>query len=206
MRAGVPAAPLAWVRARARCRSRCRRARPIVAAGAELKATFCVARGGEAFLSAHLGDLDTEAAYRAFRTDLELYLAMLGVEPEVDRARPPPRVPLHEVGAGAGRRARRRPAPPRARRRLPRRARRDGPGARARLRRHGLRHRRDALGRRAAALRPRLASSGSRTSTPCRSRAARPRSASRGASPPSTSSARAGPVPVRAVAASCARA
>ncbi|MDX6506911.1 MAG: hydrogenase maturation protein HypF, partial [Gaiellaceae bacterium] len=57
--------------------------RPVVAAGAELKSTFCVARGAEAFLSAHLGDLDSELAYRAFATDLELFLAMLGVEPEV---------------------------------------------------------------------------------------------------------------------------
>ena len=56
---------------------------PIVAAGAELKSTFCVARGAEAYLSAHLGDLDTELALRAFRTDLELYLAMLDVQPEV---------------------------------------------------------------------------------------------------------------------------
>ncbi len=53
--------------------------RTIVAAGAELKSTFCVAARGEAFLSPHLGDLDSEGAYRAFRTDLELYLAMLGV-------------------------------------------------------------------------------------------------------------------------------
>jgi len=58
-------------------------ARPIVAAGGELKNTFCVARDGEAFLSPHLGDLDSEPAYRAFRTDLALYLAMVGVEPEV---------------------------------------------------------------------------------------------------------------------------
>ncbi|MBA2331916.1 MAG: carbamoyltransferase HypF, partial [Actinobacteria bacterium] len=57
--------------------------RAIVAAGAELKSTFCVARGKQAFLSPHLGDLDSEAAYRAFLTDLELYLAMLGVEAEV---------------------------------------------------------------------------------------------------------------------------
>jgi hydrogenase maturation protein HypF len=56
--------------------------RPIVAVGAELKSTFCVVRGGDAFLSPHLGDLDDEAAYRAFRTDLELYLAMLGVTAE----------------------------------------------------------------------------------------------------------------------------
>src|ERR671936_1520565 len=58
-------------------------ARSVVAAGAELKSTFCVARGADAFLSAHLGDLDSELAYRAFVTDLELYLRMLGVEPEV---------------------------------------------------------------------------------------------------------------------------
>ena len=57
--------------------------RPLVAAGPELKATFCVARGGEAFLSPHLGDLDGELAYRAFLADLELYTAMLGVRPEV---------------------------------------------------------------------------------------------------------------------------
>jgi hydrogenase maturation protein HypF len=54
---------------------------PLVAAGAELKSTFCVARGTEALLSPHLGDLDTELAYRAFRDDLALYLDMLGVEP-----------------------------------------------------------------------------------------------------------------------------
>jgi hydrogenase maturation protein HypF len=57
--------------------------RPIVAVGAELKSTFCVACAGHAFLSPHLGDLDTELAYRAFLTDLELYLAMLDVTPEL---------------------------------------------------------------------------------------------------------------------------
>jgi hydrogenase maturation protein HypF len=56
--------------------------RPLIAVGGELKSTFCVARGGDAFLSGHLGDLDTEEAYRAFGTDLELYLAMLDVRPE----------------------------------------------------------------------------------------------------------------------------
>jgi hydrogenase maturation protein HypF len=56
---------------------------PLVAAGAELKSTFCVARRREAFLSAHLGDLDSEAAYGAFRNDLRLYLEMLSVEPEL---------------------------------------------------------------------------------------------------------------------------
>ncbi|HEV3378791.1 MAG TPA: carbamoyltransferase HypF [Thermoleophilaceae bacterium] len=55
--------------------------RPLVAAGAELKSTFCVASGDRAFLSPHLGDLDSEPALRAFRADLRLYVDMLGVEP-----------------------------------------------------------------------------------------------------------------------------
>jgi len=59
------------------------RAPPLVAAGAELKSTFCVAHAREAYLSAHLGDLDSEASYRAFLADLELYLSMLRVEPEL---------------------------------------------------------------------------------------------------------------------------
>jgi hydrogenase maturation protein HypF len=56
-------------------------ARPLVAVGAELKSTFCVTRGGEAFLSAHLGDLASEGAYVAFRQDLALWIDMLDVEP-----------------------------------------------------------------------------------------------------------------------------
>ena len=55
----------------------------IVAAGAELKSTFCVLRGEDAFLSPHLGDLDSPLAYEAFRADVELYLEMLGVRPEL---------------------------------------------------------------------------------------------------------------------------
>ncbi|MGN6380643.1 MAG: carbamoyltransferase HypF, partial [Gaiellales bacterium] len=58
-------------------------AQPVVAVGAELKSTFCVARGDQAFPSAHLGDLEGEAAYVAFRNDLALYLAMLDVRPQI---------------------------------------------------------------------------------------------------------------------------
>src|SRR5262249_36747643 len=57
--------------------------RPVVAAGAELKSTFCVARDGDAFLSPHLGDLEDELSYRAFRADLALYLEMLDVRADV---------------------------------------------------------------------------------------------------------------------------
>jgi hydrogenase maturation protein HypF len=54
---------------------------PLVAVGAELKATFCVVRGDRAFLSPHLGDRDSVLAERAFASDLALYLRMLGVAP-----------------------------------------------------------------------------------------------------------------------------
>jgi len=56
--------------------------RPLVATGAQTKSTFCVARGADAFLSGHLGDLDHEEAYRAFAADLALTLDMLGLAPE----------------------------------------------------------------------------------------------------------------------------
>jgi hydrogenase maturation protein HypF len=56
---------------------------PILAIGAELKSTFCVVRGEQAVLSPHLGDLDSTLAYEAFRSDIELYLEMLDVKPEL---------------------------------------------------------------------------------------------------------------------------
>jgi hydrogenase maturation protein HypF len=40
--------------------------RPLLACGAELKSTFALVRDGEAFLSHHLGDLTSEAAFRGF--------------------------------------------------------------------------------------------------------------------------------------------
>jgi hydrogenase maturation protein HypF len=58
-------------------------ARPVVAAGAEMKSTFCVVRGNDAFLSPHLGDLDSPLAREAFSSDLALYLEMLRVRPEL---------------------------------------------------------------------------------------------------------------------------
>ena len=57
--------------------------RPVLAVGAELKSTFCVAAGLQAHLSAHLGDLHSEPAFRAFDRDVALYLEMLGVRPGV---------------------------------------------------------------------------------------------------------------------------
>ena len=53
----------------------------VLAVGAELKSTFCLARGRRAFLSPHLGDLVTGLAHSAFETDLALYLEMTGARP-----------------------------------------------------------------------------------------------------------------------------
>jgi hydrogenase maturation protein HypF len=56
---------------------------PILAVGAELKSTFCVAVAQRAVLSPHLGDLHDELAYDAFAADLGLYLGMLDVTPPI---------------------------------------------------------------------------------------------------------------------------
>ena len=40
---------------------------PVLAVGGQLKATFALGRGRQAFLSHHVGDLDQYEAYRAFR-------------------------------------------------------------------------------------------------------------------------------------------
>ncbi|MCW3010025.1 MAG: carbamoyltransferase HypF [Solirubrobacterales bacterium] len=58
-------------------------ARPLLAVGAELKSTFCVATGHDAFVSPHLGDLRSFEARSAFHADRALYTAMLRVRPEV---------------------------------------------------------------------------------------------------------------------------
>ena len=110
---------------RGRCRSPSAATAPIVAAGAELKSTFCVARGAEAFLSPHLGDLDSEAAYARVPHRSRALPRHARRRARGDRLRPPPRLPVDEVGPRAGAAARRGAAPPRPRRGLPGRARRD---------------------------------------------------------------------------------
>lgn len=56
--------------------------RPILAVGGQLKATFALAHGRQAFLSHHLGDLDHFEAFRAFKAELPLYQQLHGVRPE----------------------------------------------------------------------------------------------------------------------------
>src|SRR5205814_5391299 len=57
--------------------------RPLLAVGGQLKGTFALGRGRQAFLSHHLGDLDHFEAYRAFQKDVALYEQLFGVSPQV---------------------------------------------------------------------------------------------------------------------------
>jgi hydrogenase maturation protein HypF len=54
---------------------------PILAVGGQLKGTFALGRGRQAFLSHHLGDLDHYEAYRAFVRDIALYEELFAVRP-----------------------------------------------------------------------------------------------------------------------------
>jgi hydrogenase maturation protein HypF len=58
-----------------------RSVRPVLATGAWLKNTVCVTRGAEAFLSAHVGDLESAATCEALMESAEHLLAILEVEP-----------------------------------------------------------------------------------------------------------------------------
>jgi len=55
----------------------------VVAVGAHLKSTVCVTRGREAFVSQHLGDLDSARAIRAYEDTLHRLIADLGVKPQL---------------------------------------------------------------------------------------------------------------------------
>ncbi|MFI5399932.1 MAG: carbamoyltransferase HypF [SAR324 cluster bacterium] len=64
-------------------RLRWRFSRPILAVGGELKNTFCLGRENFAILSHHIGDLENEAAMRAFEGAVEHYCRLFQVAPEV---------------------------------------------------------------------------------------------------------------------------
>jgi hydrogenase maturation protein HypF len=56
---------------------------PVLGTGAELNATFCLANGDLAYLSPHVGDLDSEETLAAYRTALDHYRDVFRVEPEL---------------------------------------------------------------------------------------------------------------------------
>jgi hydrogenase maturation protein HypF len=55
---------------------------PVLALGGQLKAVFALARGRQALLSHHLGDLDHAEAFRAFEVDVPLYEQLMALRPE----------------------------------------------------------------------------------------------------------------------------
>jgi hydrogenase maturation protein HypF len=57
-------------------------AKQILACGAELKNTFCLTRGRDAFVSQHIGDMENAETLEHFENTVELYEKMFRVEPE----------------------------------------------------------------------------------------------------------------------------
>ncbi len=57
--------------------------RPLLACGAELKNTFCLARGTRAWVSHHIGDLENYETLRSFTEGIEHFGRLFAVEPEV---------------------------------------------------------------------------------------------------------------------------
>lgn len=55
---------------------------PVLAVGGELKATFCLAQGREAFVSAHLGDMENLETLEAFERAYQHLSKLLGIVPE----------------------------------------------------------------------------------------------------------------------------
>jgi hydrogenase maturation protein HypF len=57
--------------------------RPVLACGAELKSTFCLARGERGWVSHHIGDLKNYETLRSFREGVEHFQRLFAVAPEV---------------------------------------------------------------------------------------------------------------------------
>lgn len=58
-------------------------ARPVLACGAHLKNTVCLAAGDAAYLGPHVGDLETAETYDSYRESIERLQALVGIRPEV---------------------------------------------------------------------------------------------------------------------------
>jgi hydrogenase maturation protein HypF len=57
--------------------------RPVLACGAELKNTFCLAQGHHAFVSHHVGDLENAETLRSFTEGIEHFRRLFGIEPQI---------------------------------------------------------------------------------------------------------------------------
>jgi hydrogenase maturation protein HypF len=56
---------------------------PILATGGELKNTFCLAAGGDAHVSQHIGDLRDYATYSSFEHEIESWETLLEIRPRL---------------------------------------------------------------------------------------------------------------------------
>jgi hydrogenase maturation protein HypF len=57
--------------------------RHVLACGAELKHTFCLAKGGHVFVSHHIGDLENYETFRSFTEGVGHFRRLFAVEPEL---------------------------------------------------------------------------------------------------------------------------
>jgi hydrogenase maturation protein HypF len=57
--------------------------RPVLACGAELKHTFCLAKGHHAFVSHHIGDLENYETWQSFTTGVEHFGRLFDIRPEI---------------------------------------------------------------------------------------------------------------------------
>ena len=57
--------------------------RPVLACGAELKSTFCLARGHRAWVSHHIGDLENYETLRSFGDGVEHFRRLFDIDPEI---------------------------------------------------------------------------------------------------------------------------
>jgi hydrogenase maturation protein HypF len=57
--------------------------RPVLACGAELKHTFCLAKGHHAFVSHHIGDLENYETWQSFTSGVEHFGRLFDIRPEV---------------------------------------------------------------------------------------------------------------------------
>ncbi len=57
--------------------------RPLLACGAELKNTFCLAKEGYAFVSHHIGDLENAETLRSFTEGIEHFRRLFDIDPQV---------------------------------------------------------------------------------------------------------------------------
>ncbi len=57
--------------------------RPLLACGADLKNTFCVAKGKRAWVGHHIGDLEHYPTHRAFREGIDHFETLFAVQPQV---------------------------------------------------------------------------------------------------------------------------